>query len=171
MAWLPKKVHKRRVISLHSINTLIVSLALPFIAGGVSSIATASAIPTWYAQLNKPWFSPPNWLFAPVWTALYICMGISLYLIWSKQFDKKKQRFAVKVFLIHLVANVQWSLIFFGVRSPGLAFVTISILLGMIVLIIRLFSQINKYSAYLLIPYLCWVSFAAVLNFAIWWLN
>lgn len=172
MAWKVKKEKKRKIIFLHSINILILSFVLPFIAGGLGSIATASTIPTtWYAQLQKPWFSPPNWLFAPVWTTLYLCMGISLYLVWSKQLESRKKSFAVNVFLIHLVVNLQWSLIFFGVKSPGLALITISILWGMILLIIKLFSEISKPAAYLLIPYACWVSFAAVLNFAIWWLN
>ncbi len=138
-------------------------------AGVLGSFFTISAITTWYATLNKPSFSPPNFLFGPVWTALYALMGISLYLVWKSK-DKSKLR-AVHLFFIQLGLNAVWPIIFFGLKSPGLAFIEITALWVAIFLTVLAFQKISKVAAYLLYPYLTWVSFATILNLSIWILN
>ena len=149
---------------------LIFSIGLCLLAGVVGSIFTASAIPTWYATLNKPSFSPPNWVFAPVWTTLYILMGISLYLALSGEGKGEREK-AVRIFGIQLVLNIVWSIIFFGWHNPLFALVDIVALWIAIVLTIKNFYKINKLAGQLLIPYLAWVSFATVLNLMIVLLN
>ncbi|OGH24827.1 MAG: TspO protein [Candidatus Levybacteria bacterium RIFCSPLOWO2_01_FULL_39_24] len=148
---------------------LIVSIALPLIVGFSGSVFTVSAVPTWYATLNKPSFSPPNYLFGPVWTILYILMGISLYFLWTAK--KKGEGKAIKLFLIQLVLNFFWSIIFFGWHNPQAAFLEIISLWIFIFLTIRQSLLISKTSAYLLYPYLVWVSFASILNLSIVLLN
>jgi tryptophan-rich sensory protein len=143
---------------------LLLSILVCLSAGLIGSLATFPAIPTWYATLTKPSFSPPNWLFGPVWTALYILMGIAMSLIWQK----KK---SLNLFLIHLVFNAGWSVVFFGLRSILGGMVVIIILWGLIVAVIGKFYRIDRRAAYLLIPYLVWVSFASVLNFSLLLLN
>ena len=150
---------------------LIISLTLSQLAGLVGSVFTTSAIPTWYAALEKPSFSPPNWLFGPVWISLYILMGISIYLIWQRIEENKKTRRAMWLFWINLFFNASWSIIFFGLHNPGLAFVNIIIIWLLIIILMFKFWPINKWSTYLLIPYFIWVSFASVLNYFIWYLN
>ena len=120
-------------------------------------MVTLPSIPTWYAQLNKPSFSPPNWVFGPVWTILYFLMGISLYLVW----DKNRK---IKIFFIQLALNFLWSLIFFGFHLPLIAFITIIALWIAIFMTIKSFHKISRLSALLLVPYILWVSFAALLN-------
>ncbi len=144
---------------------LIISLVLPQLAGLAGSLFTAPAISTWYAFLEKPSFGPPNWIFGPVWVLLYILMGISVYLIWQK--DRK----AVYLFWIHLFFNATWSIVFFGLKNPGLAFLNIIIIWIFIIVLIIKFWKIRKLSSVLLIPYLLWVSFASLLNYFIWQLN
>lgn len=153
------------------LSSLIISLTLPFIAGGIGSFFTYKAIPTWYAGLNKPFFNPPNWVFGPVWTLLYIMMGFSLYQfwIWAKKDTVRKK--GVKIYLTQLGLNTLWSIIFFGFQSPGFAFIIILILWFMIYLTIKHFNKASQISGWLLIPYLGWVSFAALLNLSIFLLN
>lgn len=153
------------------IRTLVIALTLPFVAGAVGSLFTAAAIPTWYAGLNKPFFSPPNWLFGPVWSLLYILMGVSLYLVLLQWKKDPGYRQAVKLFLLQLGLNSLWSILFFGLKNPLLAFGEILILWLLIVKNISDFAKINRNSAILLIPYLIWVSFAALLNIAVFYLN
>lgn len=157
---------------------LSISLILPQLAGIIGSFFTISAIPLWYTTLNKPSFSPPNWVFGPAWILLYILMGISVYLVWNKYSQtpnenskKKYLRTSLQFFWIHLFFNAIWSLIFFGLQNPALAFINIMIIWLMIIILIKRFWKINKWSSYLLIPYLLWVSFASVLNLSIWFLN
>lgn len=140
-------------------------------AGAAGSIFTTSAIPVWYATLNKPAFSPPNFIFAPVWTTLYFLMGIAAYLVFDKGFAKKEVRFALLVFALQLILNVLWSFVFFGLKSPGLAFLEIIILWVSILATTLAFYKISKSASFLLIPYLLWTTFAAFLNFAIFRLN
>lgn len=147
----------------------MISIGICLLAGVIGSVFTSPSIPTWYAALNKPVFSPPNWIFAPVWTTLYILMGISFYLIWVSK-SKLKQK-ATKLFLMQLGLNVLWSFMFFGLHSPVLAFVNIIALWVLIFLTIQSFRPISKTAAYLLYPYLAWVSFASILNFSLWILN
>ncbi len=140
-------------------------------AGVAGSLFTASAIPVWYATLEKPWFSPPNWIFGPVWIVLYTFMGIALYLVVSKGLERKEVKIATAVFLVHLIVNASWSVLFFGLRSPLYGLIDIFLLLFMIVVTMISFWRISRGAAYLLIPYLLWVLFASALNFAIWQLN
>lgn len=148
-----------------------ISLALPFIAAAIGSFSTISAIPTWYASLVKPSFSPPNYLFGPVWTLLYLLMGIALYRVWSKGTENPPVKSAVTLFIIHLIFNLLWSILFFGLHNPALALFDIIILFIFIIVLIKKFYAPDRLAAYLLIPYLLWVAFATALNFEIWRLN
>ncbi len=150
-------------------SLLILAIILPFIVAIIGSYFTTPAIPTWYANLNKPFFSPPNWLFGPVWTILYLMMGISIYLIWLKEgINFKKSQV---VFYLQLILNALWSIIFFGLNSPGLAFFIIIFLWLLLLYCILEFKKINLLASWLLVPYILWVSFASLLNFSIWYLN
>ena len=154
----------------------IVKIAIPVaICLGVgygSSLVTQSSITTWYPTINKPFFNPPNEVFAPVWTILFVMMGVSAGLVWSKMESVpllvKK---ALWVFVIQLILNALWSFLFFGLQNPFLALAEILLLWLMIFETIKLFKPIDALASKLLIPYLLWVSFAMVLNGAIWWLN
>ena len=141
------------------------------LAGFVGLVFTAPAITAWYATVQKPFFNPPNWIFAPVWTTLFLLMGISLYLIWEKGLDKKEVKLAVSVFGVQLALNIVWSFLFFGLQNPLLAFIEIVLLWIAILATIILFYRISKKAGLLLVPYLLWVSFAAFLNYSIWILN
>ncbi len=156
---------------MNNFSKLLISTVGCLAIGFLGSIATTPAIPTWYSTLNKPSFNPPNWIFAPVWTTLYVLMGISLYLIWKKGFKNKENKMAIQVFLIQLGLNLIWSFLFFGFQNPLLAFFEIIILWGAILLTIIKFYKISKISAYLLLPYILWVSFASFLNLFIVILN
>lgn len=149
---------------------LITSLLICQLAGIIGSLFTTPNIPTWYATLNKPVFNPPNWIFAPVWLSLYVLMGISFYFIWAKS-DVPNFGFLFSLFLFQLVLNAFWSIIFFGLKSPLYAFVEILFLWLSILLCIIFFYRVSKTASVLLIPYILWVSFAAVLNFGIFVLN
>lgn len=153
------------MLKTKSWTKLILSIILAQSAGGVGTLFTFSAIPTWYALLNKPSFSPPNWLFGPVWTILYTLIGISLYLIWT---NKKG---SLKLFFFHLFLNAIWSPIFFGAKNLGLAFIVILVMDVTLIVIIKNFYKVNKVAGLILIPYLVWISFASLLNFSIWRLN
>ena len=156
---------------------LIVSLAITLFAGFLGSLANFTSLETWYPTLVKPAFQPPSWLFAPVWTILFILMGISLFLIWDQGHKKKKDKnkdyrqSAIFFFGVQLVANVLWSFLFFFFQSPFLAFIEIIVLLITIILNIYYFKSLHRTAAWLLIPYFLWVCFATVLNFTIWQLN
>ena len=152
---------------MKKIYKLVISLVLPFIASAIGGFFTSTSVSTWYVDLVKPSFNPPSWLFGPVWTLLYLMMGFSLYLVWSKKVDKK----AFTVFGVQLGLNALWSVLFFGLRNPLLAFIEIIFLWIAIIVNIVLFYKIEKKAAYLLIPYLLWVTFAGVLNFFIYYLN
>jgi translocator protein len=148
---------------------LSIAIIVCLSAGFIGSFFTITSIGSWYSTLNKPIFNPPNWLFGPVWTFLYFLMGISLYLIWQNKNKTKKT--ALTYFFIQLALNTLWSILFFGLQTPLLAFVEIIILWAAIFLTIRYSYKISKTAAYLLIPYLLWVSFAAILNLSIYLLN
>ncbi len=146
---------------------IIISLIVCLSIGGFSGFLTSDAILNYYQTLNKPSWNPPNWLFGPVWTVLYIMISISIAIIWHKSNDKT----AMLLFGIQLVLNFFWSLIFFRWQSPGFALIEILAMLFFIVLTVLAFRKINMTAFYLMIPYLCWVSFATFLNFTIWRLN
>lgn len=140
-------------------------------AGLVGSIFTAPAIPSWYAGLAKPVFSPPNWLFAPVWLLLYTLMGIAAFVVWDKGISRREVKIALALFAVQLVLNVLWSVIFFGLRLPQYAFWEIIALWAFILLTLLRFYKLSKPAGLLLLPYILWVSFAAILNLFIATLN
>ena len=158
---------KNSIDYLMLFGSILVSLG----AGFIGSFFTVDSISTWYVTLNKPFFNPPNFLFGPVWTVLYVLMGIALYLVWSKGFKSKESKIAIWLFVIQLVLNTLWSIIFFGLENPLWAFVEIVFLWVAILLTMIYFWKISKPATYLLVPYILWVSFAAVLNFSIYYLN
>ena len=147
------------------------SIIICLFAGAIGTIFTVSSIPTWYAFINKPAFSPPNWIFGPVWTILYILMGISLALVWQKGLKTKKVRDALYLFGIQLALNAIWSPIFFGAKSLLVALIVIVLMWIFILKTILAFGKINRTASYLLYPYIVWVSFATILNFSVWLLN
>ena len=149
----------------------IFSLLVCLAAGFLGSIFTTPSIPTWYASLTKPSFNPTNWLFAPVWTILFILMGISAFLVWQKGLKKKGVKKALGFFLAQLIFNVLWSFLFFKFHSPFLALLDIIFLWFLILLTVFKFFKINNTAGLLLIPYLLWVSFASILNYAVYRLN
>jgi tryptophan-rich sensory protein len=149
---------------------LVMSIALCQLAGVLGSLFTSPAIPTWYKTLNKPFFTPPDWIFGPVWISLFILMGISLFMIWRRQ-DHPRFKLTLVFFLIQLILNILWSVAFFGLRSPLLGLVDIVLLWVAILLMIQHFSKVSGMAGFLLLPYLLWVGFAALLNFYLWILN
>lgn len=150
---------------------LLLSILVAQSAGAIGSFFTFSAITDWYIYLNKPIFSPPNWVFGPVWTLLYTLMGISAYLVWRKyQFGKKAQAFW-HAYWTQLALNTLWSILFFGFKFTGLAFIEILTMWYFIVRSIQEGKKLSLWSAYLLYPYLAWVTFASILNLSIWLLN
>lgn len=152
-------------------SKLIISIVGCELVGIVGIPFTLSAIPVWYAYLTKPFFSPPSWIFGPVWTLLYFLMGVSFYLIWRQGWKKKKIKTAGLIFLAQLGLNLLWSPIFFGLRSPLLGLITIAALWVLIIITMQKFLPLSKLAYYLLVPYLLWVSFATILNTAILILN
>lgn len=155
----------------NKIVKLIASVLIAQSAGLIGSLFTTPNINTWYRMLTKPWFSPPNWVFAPVWTSLFVMMSISLFLIWQREIKSPDKKECLKLFSFQLILNVLWSVIFFGLRSPQWSFVEIILLWLAILACIITFYKHSKAASYLLIPYLAWVSFASILNYAIWQLN
>lgn len=151
-------------------SLLIYSILLSWSAGIIGSIFTFQSISTWYVLLNKPDFNPPNYLFGPVWSVLYTLMGISFYFIWRTPKTSLRNQ-AINIFLTQLFFNGLWSIVFFGFRDIFTALIVILILWVSILMTILRFWQLNKTAAYLLLPYLLWVSIATVLNFSIWKLN
>jgi benzodiazapine receptor len=150
---------------------LVVSIIACLAAGAIGSIFTRQAIPTWYATLEKPVFNPPNWLFSPVWTLLYIMMGVAAFLVWRKGLENRQVRIALIVFLVQLVLNALWSVAFFGLESPLYGLIVIAALWVAILFTVLKFHRLSLAASVLLWPYLLWVSFAAVLNSSIWLLN
>jgi translocator protein len=154
-----------------SILLLAGCIIMPLVIGFVGALFTTPNIPIWYAFLNKPWFNPPNWLFAPVWTILYILMGISLWLVIKDGFSKPGVFKATYLFVAQLLVNLLWSVVFFGMHSLSGGFVIILLLIILIFETILLFRKISPYAAYLLVPYICWTIFAWVLNANVLLLN
>lgn len=150
---------------------LLIALAVPLAVGGLAGYATSSGVATWYPTLVKPWFNPPAWVFGPVWTLLYLMMGAAAFLVWRRGLDADGVRIALAAFAVQLVLNGLWSLLFFGLRSPGPAFVDIFALWLAIGGTTVLFWRVVPAAGLLLLPYWAWVSFAAVLNGSLWSLN
>ncbi len=148
----------------------ISSLILPLAIGAIAGMFTAKAIPGWYATLNQPSFNPPNWVFGPVWTTLYIIMGISLFLVWKLEAGKERN-LAIFFFLGQLLLNFGWSFFFFYFKMIGVALIDIVALWLMIIVMLYHFYKLKPIAAFINIPYLLWVSFAAALNAAYFFLN
>ena len=146
----------------------VASVAVCEAAGVVGSVFTVSAIPGWYAALQKPWFTPPNWLFAPVWLTLYFLMGSTLYLLWGK---RPRSEAAMAAFGVQLVLNVAWSGVFFGAHELFYGFVVIAALWAAIVAAMGLSYRVSRGAAALLVPYILWVTVASALNYYLWVLN
>lgn len=150
---------------MHQYKSLVVFLALT----GATALIGSQFLPgPWYASLNKPFVNPPNWIFAPVWTVLYVMMAVAAWRIWTRvgRIDS-----ALALWAIQLVLNGLWSWIFFGLHRSGLALIDIGILLVMIAIVTMLFMRRDRLAGYLMLPYLAWVAFASVLNFSLWLLN
>ncbi len=153
------------------LSRLLASIALCLGAGFLGSLFTVSSIPTWYASLSKPWFTPPNWLFAPAWTTLYLLMAVSLFLVWEKGLETRQAKTAVSFFGLQLALNALWPIIFFGFQNPMIAFFEVAFLWAAIALTIYNFYPLSRKASLLLVPYIAWVGFAAALNFSVWVLN
>jgi len=152
-----------------NVPKLIISLIIPQLAGIIGSLFTMSSISSWYAPLAKPELTPPNWVFGPVWITLYFLMGISLYIVWSGK--NLSSRMPLIVFGIQMVLNAIWSIVFFGLESPIFGLVVIVTLWCAIALTIWTFWKVSKLAAYVLLPYIAWVSIATYLNYGILTLN
>jgi tryptophan-rich sensory protein len=148
----------------------LISILLPLSLGAIAGMFTSQSVPEWYATLNRPSFNPPNWIFGPVWTTLYILMGTSFFLIWKQETSKVRNR-AILIFLLQLILNFAWSFIFFYFNMIGLALVEIILLWISIIMMLVVFYKIKPIASYINIPYLLWVSFAAVLNASYYILN
>ena len=157
-------------MSKTQILKLLVSIILPLSLGAIAGMFTSQSVPEWYATLNRPSFNPPDWIFGPVWTALYVLMGISLFLVW-KQDVSKERNLAILIFLFQLLLNFAWSFIFFYFNMIGLALVEIILLWISISVMLILFYKIKPIASYINIPYLLWVTFASVLNASYYLLN
>jgi tryptophan-rich sensory protein len=150
---------------------VIISLAVTFSAPVIASLVTDPAASNWYANLNKPSFNPPGWIFGPVWTVLYILMAVSAALVWYRGLHEPKVRIALALYIVQLVLNALWTPIFFGLQMPLLAFIDIVMLWAAILITVLAFLRVSRYAALLMAPYLIWTTFAAILNFTLWYLN
>ncbi|MGD8377596.1 MAG: tryptophan-rich sensory protein [Acidobacteriota bacterium] len=154
-----------------NVGKLGICLAVPVLVGALSGLATARGLEIWYPSLTKPSFNPPDWVFGPVWTVLYLMMGLAAWLIWRGGLSRPGVRAALAAFGVQLALNGLWSVLFFGMRAPGLAFAEILALWLAIGATVWLFARVSAPAAAWMLPYWAWVSFASVLNFALWRLN
>ena len=158
-----------------NLTKTIISISACVLIGLLSSLATKSSAETWFLTLEKPFFNPPRWIFAPVWTILYILMGYSFAIIWSNKSQSRRSKEIIKkammLFGIQLGLNALWSILFFGLCNPFLALIEILLLWLMIFETIKAFKKVDDFASKLLLPYLVWVSFATILNGSIWYLN
>ena len=150
---------------------LIIAIAIPVAVGAISGFFTATGVESWYQTINKPSWNPPGWIFGPVWTTLYVMMGIALFLVWKSDSSDILKKTAIALFAIQLILNFFWSFIFFDQQQPGWALVEIIAMWIFILLTIFAFGNVSKLAAWLLVPYISWVSFATILNYTIWKLN
>ena len=151
---------------------IVIALIVCLMVGYSASVVTRPSVETWYPTIIKPSFNPPNWIFMPMWTFLYILMAVAAGLVWDKIKEQNEEvKKALGFFLIQLALNAIWSYLFFGLKNPMLALIEIALLFLMIYETYLKFIKINKIAGYLLIPYMAWVAFAAILNASIWWLN
>ena len=150
---------------------LIICILVCQLAGFVGSIFTRASVSTWYATLNKPSFTPPGWVFGPVWITLYVLMGISAFMVWNQGLDKREVKIALLFFGIQLILNAFWSAAFFGLRSPFAGLIVIAVLWAFILLTILYFFKVSDMAGVLLLPYMGWVSFAVILNALLFAMN
>ncbi|WP_055097312.1 TspO/MBR family protein [Flavobacterium aquidurense] len=157
---------------MNKVVKIVIALIVCLMVGYSASVVTRPSVETWYPTIIKPVFNPPNWIFMPVWTLLYILMAVAAGLVWDKIKEQNEEvKKALGFFLIQLTLNAIWSYIFFGLKNPMLALIEIALLWLMIYETYLKFIKINKTAGYLLIPYMAWVAFAGILNASIWWLN
>lgn len=149
----------------------VVAFAIPQVVGFTGSLFTDNSEGSWFQTLAKPAWNPPGWFFGPVWTLLYILMGLALYIIWKKDAPARLKRPAILLWSLQMFFNFLWSFIFFGLHRMNLAFYEMLVLWVLILLTIFAFARISKEAAWLLVPYISWVSFAALLNYTIWQMN
>lgn len=154
-----------------NVRKLLMSVTVCLGAAIIGALFTSQSVDGWYTALQKPVFTPPNWLFGPVWTTLYIMIGIAFYLVWERPFPRKEKTAAYILFAVQLLINVGWSAVFFGLRSISGGMFTILGLWVVIAATIQQFRKISTLAAWLLVPYLLWVSFAGLLNWGFWYLN
>jgi len=159
------------ITALNDVIKLVISIVASFAAGGIGGISTFRAIPTWYATLKKPPKTPPNRAFGPVWTTLYILMGVSVFLVWRDGLGSDVARIAFTLFWVQLALNSLWSFVFFGRKSIGDGAITIVILWFLILATTVASFRVSTLAGSLLIPYLIWVAIASYLNIGVWWLN
>lgn len=150
---------------------LIIAIAIPLAVGGTSGFFTITGVDSWFQTVNKPSWNPPNWIFGPVWTTLYALMGVALFLVWKSDGSDILKKTAIALFAVQMVLNFFWSFIFFDQHQIGWALVEIIVLWVSILLTIFAFGNVSKLAAWLLVPYISWVSFATILNYSIWKLN
>ncbi len=150
---------------------LVIAIVGSELAGIIGSVFTAPAIAGWYTTIVKPELNPPAWVFGPVWTTLFALMGVAAFLVWKQGLERRDVRIALGIFVGQLALNTLWSILFFGLQSPGAAFIEIVILWFAILATIVAFARISRPAGWLLVPYILWVSFASYLNFSIWMLN
>lgn len=149
--------------------TILINITLPHLAGFIGSYFTIPNIKTWYVNINKPSFNPPDWIFSPVWLSLYTLIGISFYLFHKK--DRFKSRKVYIIYGFHLLLNAIWSIIFFGMHEILFALIDLILIIITLIILMRYFFSLNRISAYMLAPYLIWICFAAILNYNILLLN
>ena len=154
-----------------TVVALILCLVIPVFVGALSGLNNADSVDTWYREIARPSFTPPSWVFGPVWTTLYLAMGFAAFLVWRSGPGRREVRVALWAFAIQLVLNALWSPLFFGLKNLGLAFAEIVVLWAAIAVTLTLFWRRSALAGLLLVPYLAWVSFATALNFAFWRLN
>ncbi len=157
--------------SRQDIVGLVVAVAIPLVVGAIGGLATSSSVSSWYPGLLKPSWNPPNWLFGPVWTVLYILMGVAAFLVWRERTGVPEVRSALILFAVQLLFNLGWSVIFFGLRRIGWALIEIAVTWVLILATMVAFYRVRPAAGWLLLPYQLWASFATLLNGAIWWLN
>lgn len=166
-------MHRTKLVPSLSASLLVLSglLVICGVAAGIGGLATATSVGGWYQTLERPAFAPPNWLFGPVWTVLYGLMAVSAFLVWRQGWPAREAKIALALFGAQLALNVLWSVVFFGLQAPGAAFVEL-VMLWLAILAWLLSSwRVSRLAGLLIVPYLAWVTFAGVLNAAIWRLN
>lgn len=158
-------------MSPRALGRLALCVLVPQVVGLTAGLITAGAVGDWYVTLARPSFAPPSWVFAPVWTTMYVLMGVAAFLVWQRGTAAPSARAALVLFAAQLALNWLWSLVFFGFRAPGFALLEIMALWGLIAWCTVLFFRVRTVAGALMVPYLVWVTFATALNFEFWRLN